>query len=171
MAGTGTDVLLLNADCFVEPGFLAAATARLREPGVGSVAPRLVRALGPAPEQRLDALDAAGMTVDRRRKNGLVGHGRPALAHDLAGECFGADGAAVLYRRETLDQCTVHGEVLDEDMERWASDVDLAWRARTLGWKCAYEPAAVAYHVRSYSPSTRPECLPGTGGCSFATGT
>ncbi|MGI8844608.1 MAG: glycosyltransferase family 2 protein [Thermoleophilaceae bacterium] len=155
VAGTGTDVLLLNADYFVEPGFLAAATARLREPGVGSVAPRLVRALGPAPEQRLDALDAAGMTVDRRRKNGLVGHGRPALAHDLAGECFGADGAAVLYRRETLDQCTVHGEVLDEDMERWASDVDLAWRARTLGWKCGYEPAAVAYHVRSYSPSTR----------------
>jgi len=153
--GDAEDVLLLNADCFVEPGFLATARARLGQPEVGSVAPRLLRTLGPAPEQQLDAIDAAGMTVDRRRKNLLVGHGRPALANDLSGECFGADGAAVLYRRETLEQCAVDGEVLDEDMQRWASDVDLAWRARTLGWKCVYEPAAVAYHVRTYSPSTR----------------
>lgn len=148
-------ILLLNADCFVEPGFLAAATARLREPGVGSVAPRLRRTLGPGHHQRLDAIDAAGVVVDRRRKNALVGHGRPALAYDQPGECFGADGAAVLYRREVLEQCSLDGEVLDEDMERWASDVDLAWRAATLGWKCVYEPGAVAYHVRTYSPSTR----------------
>ena len=29
------------------------------------------------------------------------------------------------------------------------------WRARLLGWRCAYEPRAVARHVRTYSPSTR----------------
>jgi GT2 family glycosyltransferase len=68
---------------------------------------------------------------------------------------FGADGAAALYRRETLEDCAVAGQVLDEDMELWASDVDLAWRARLRGWKCVYDPRAVAYHVRSYSPSTR----------------
>jgi GT2 family glycosyltransferase len=45
--------------------------------------------------------------------------------------------------------------VLDPAFERWASDVDLAWRARLLGWRCVYEPAAVAWHVRYYSPSTR----------------
>ena len=153
---TGGDaVLLLNADCLVEDGFLAAARPRLQEPGVGSVAPKLLRAASIDPLQPLDAIDAAGMVVDRRRKNTLVGHGRPALAYDRPGEAFGADGAAALYRRETLEECALDGEVLDEDFERWASDVDLAWRARTLGWKCVYEPAAVAYHVRSYSPSTR----------------
>jgi GT2 family glycosyltransferase len=45
--------------------------------------------------------------------------------------------------------------VLDEDFELWAADVDLAWRAQLLGWRAIYEPAAVAWHVRYYSPSTR----------------
>jgi GT2 family glycosyltransferase len=151
----GEAVLLLNADCYLEPGFLAIARPRLEEPGVGSVAPKLLRALGPDPGQRLDAIDAAGLVVDRRRKNALVGHGRPGLAYDRPGEAFGADGAAALYRREALEDCAIDGEVLDEDLERWASDVDLAWRARLLGWRCVYEPRATAYHVRYYSPSTR----------------
>jgi GT2 family glycosyltransferase len=159
--GDSEAVLLLNADCFLEPGFLAAAVARLGEPGVGSVAPKLVRTEGPEPEQRVDALDAAGMTIDRRRKNTLVGHGRPALAFDAPSEAFGADGAAVLYRRETLEDCRIEGDVFDRDMERWASDVDLAWRARLFGWRCVYEPRAVAYHVRYYSPSTRAAMPPG----------
>lgn len=152
---SGSAVLLLNPDCFLEPGFLAAARPRLEEPGIASVAPKLVRATGPLESDRLDALDAAGMVVDRRRKNTLVGHGRPSLAYDRAAEVFGADGAAVLYRREALEDCAPDGEVFDEDFERWASDVDLAWRARVLGWGSVYEPSAVAYHVRYYSPSTR----------------
>ena len=153
---TGGDaVLILNADCLLAPGFLAAALPRLAEPGVGSVAPKLIRAVGLGRGQRLDAIDAAGMVVDRRRKNGLVGHGRPSLAYDTPGEAFGADGAAALYRRETLEDCAVEGSVFDDSLERWASDADVAWRARVLGWRCVYEPRAVAHHVRSYSPSTR----------------
>jgi GT2 family glycosyltransferase len=152
---SGDAVLLLNADCFLEPGFLAAARPRLDEHRVGSVAPKLLRTTGPGPAVQLDVIDAAGMVVDRRRKNTLVGHGRPSLGYDEPAEVFGVDGAAALYRRETLERCAVEGEVLDPDFERWASDVDLAWRARLLGWKCVYEPGAVAYHVRLYSPSTR----------------
>jgi GT2 family glycosyltransferase len=95
------------------------------------------------------------MVVDRRRKNGLVGHGTPAARWTTPGEVFGADGAAALYRRETLEDCGIDGEVFDPDLQRWASDADVAWRARVLGWTCAYEPAALVYHVRTYSPSTR----------------
>jgi GT2 family glycosyltransferase len=146
-------VLLLNADCFVQPGFLAAALPRLAEPGVGSVAPRLIRALGPG--RQLQELDAAGMFIDHRRKNGLTGFGEPASAFGQACEVFGADGAAALYRRQTLEDCALGEEVLDEDMALWASDADLAWRAQLAGWRCVYEPAAVAHHIRTYSPSTR----------------
>jgi GT2 family glycosyltransferase len=150
----GEAVVLLNADCFLRPGFLAAALPRLREPGVGSVAPKLVRVAGP--EEGLGQIDTAGMYVDRHRKNGLVGHGRPASHFATASEVFGCDGAAAIYRRETLEDCAIGGrEVLDEDMELWASDADLAWRARLLGWRCVYEPRAVAGHIRTYSPSTR----------------
>jgi GT2 family glycosyltransferase len=154
-AATGDAVLLLNADCFLEPGFLAAARPRLDEPGVGMVAPKLIRTTGGSPSDHLDAIDCVGMVVDRRRKNNLAGHGRPSLSYDRPGPCFGPDGAAALYRRDMLADCAVGGPPLDEDFEKWAADVDLAWRAQILGWGCVYEPEAVAYHVRSYSPSTR----------------
>jgi GT2 family glycosyltransferase len=149
-------VLLLNADCVLEPGFLGAALPHLSDPRVGSVAPKLLRARRPEdPGPPLHQIDTAGMVVDRRRKNGLVGHAKPAAAYAATSPAFGADGAAALYRRETLADCVVGNEVLDEDMELWASDADLAWRAQLLGWRCVYEPAAVARHIRTYSPSTR----------------
>jgi GT2 family glycosyltransferase len=151
----GEAVLLLNADCFLEPEFLAAARPRLTEDRAGSVTPKLLRTLGPHAADRLDAIDCVGMVVDRRRKNNLAGHGSPALAYEEPGEAFGPDGAAALYRREMLDDCRLEGAVLDEALEKWASDVDLAWRARLLGWRSLYEPRAVAYHVRSYGPTTR----------------
>lgn len=154
-ACSGDAVALLQADTFVAPGYLAAALAALAAPGVGSVAPKLVRTLGPGPGERTDQLDTAGMVVDRRRKNNLVGHGTPAGRWSRPAEVFGADGAAALYRRETLEDCAISDEVFDPDLERWASDADVAWRARVLGWRSVYEPAAVVHHVRTYSPSTR----------------
>lgn len=155
LAATTGDVLLLNADCVLAPGFLAAATEALARGGVGSVAPKLVRATGMDPEDRLELLDTAGMRIDRRRKNGLVGHGEPASGRSRRAPAFGGDGACVLYRREVLDACAVGAEVLDEDMALWASDADLAWRAQLLGWGCTYEPRALAWHMRFYSPTTR----------------
>ncbi|WP_205696645.1 glycosyltransferase family 2 protein [Conexibacter sp. SYSU D00693] len=154
-ATSGPAVLVLNADCVLDPGFLAAAAPRLEDPAVGSVAPRLIRSTSMEPADRLDVLDAAGMTIDRRRKNSLVAHGEPASSRTTQGEAFGGDGACVLYRREVLDACAVGKEVFDEDMALWATDADLAWRARTLGWRCVYEPRAVGWHKRFYSPTTR----------------
>jgi GT2 family glycosyltransferase len=154
-AAAGDSVLLLNADCVLDAGFLAAARTQLSDPRVGSVAPKLLRAGGVEPSARLPVLDTAGMVVDRRRKNGLVGHNAPADWYASPAPAFGGDGAAVLYRRATLEDCAVEGEILDEDFELWAADADLAWRARLLGWECIYEPQAVAWHVRYYSPSTR----------------
>jgi GT2 family glycosyltransferase len=154
-ACTGDAVAFLQADTFVAPGYKAAALAALAEPGVGAVAPKLVRARGPEPGGRTQELDTAGMVVDRRRKNGLVGHGSPAAPWSRRAEVFGADGAAALYRREVLTAAGLGAEVFDPDLERWASDADLAWRARVLGWRAVYEPAALVHHVRAYSPSTR----------------
>ena len=156
-------VLFVQPDCFLSPGFVAAARPHLDDPSVGSIAPKLIRTEGPSEDERLDAMDTAGMNVDRRRKNGLVGHGRPSLAYDTPGEAFGADGAVALYRRAALDDVAVDGEVFDQDLvlfrdgvpADWAADADLAWRTRLLGWRCVYEPAAVAHHIRRYSPTNR----------------
>jgi GT2 family glycosyltransferase len=155
-AAQGDAVLLLNADCFLEPGFLEAARPHLDEQQrVGMVTPKLIRTTGGEPPDRLDAIDCVGMVVDRRRKNNLAGHGRPSLAYETPGPSFGPDGAAALYSKALLDDCAIDGKPLDETFEKWAVDVDLAWRAQIFGWSAAYEPSAVAYHVRSYSPSTR----------------
>jgi GT2 family glycosyltransferase len=154
-ATAGDAVLLLNADCVLDEGFLAAARPRLDEPGIGSVAPLLLRASGMEPADRSDIVDAAGMTIDRRRKNSLIGHGEPRARHERPGEVFGGDGACVLYRRETLAAIAVGAEVFDEDMALWASDADVAWRARNAGWRSRFEPRAVAWHVRFYSPGNR----------------
>ena len=156
-------ILFVQPDCFLAPGFVTAARRHLDDPGVGSVAPKLLRTAGPGRDQHLDAIDTAGMSLDRRRKNGLVGHGRPALAFDTVSEAFGADGAVALYRRRALDDAAAGGDVFDEDLvvihdgvpADWAADADLAWRARLMGWRCVYEPHAVAHHIRRYSPSTR----------------
>lgn len=148
-------VAFLQADTFIEPGYREACLAALEDPEVGAVAPKLLRTEGPAPEDRLPVIDAAGMSLDRRRKNGLVGHGSPAEGYAIPSEAFGADGAAATYRRQTLDDCAIGGEIFDENMPGWGCDADLAWRARLMGWRTRYEPAAVVHHIRTYSPTTR----------------
>jgi GT2 family glycosyltransferase len=148
-------VLLVNADCVLEPGALHALAAPLaRDPVLGSVAPKLVRDAAPG------RIDAAGMYLDRRRKNNVAAHNEPASAYERAGPVFGPDGACGLWRREALDDCAPDGEVFDEDLALWASDADLAWRARLLGWDSRYEPAARGRHVRFFSPSTRARVEP-----------
>jgi GT2 family glycosyltransferase len=148
-------VALLQADTFVAPGYREASLEALTDPGVGSVAPKLLRTTGPAAEDRLAIVDAAGMSLDRRRKNGLVGHGRPGSCYAVASEAFGADGAAAMYRRQALEDCAIGDEIFDENMPGWGCDADLAWRARLLGWRTRYEPTAVVHHIRNYSPTTR----------------
>ena len=155
MATEGAAVLLLNADCVLDDGFLAAARPQLDAAGGG---------LGRAAAHPRDAgwTPPTGSTCWTRRAWSSTGGARTGssatASRPRAGRrrgVFGGDGACVLYRREVLEACAVGGEVLDEDLALWASDVDLAWRARLLGWRCVYEPAAMAWHVRFYSPSTR----------------
>ena len=153
-------VAMLQADTFIAPGYLDACSAALSDPAVGSVAPKLVRALGPGENERLPMLDAAAMSFDRRRKNSLVGHGAPAAEFDVEAEVFGADGAAAVWRRAALEDCAVDGDYFDQNMPGWGCDADLAWRAQLLGWRSRYAPRAVVHHVRRFSPTTRATSLP-----------
>ena len=157
-------VLLVNADCVLDPRALDALRAHLDDPAVGAVAPKLLARAGG------DRIDAAAMTIDRRRRNNVVGHNRPATAHAAAAEVFGPDGACALWRRAALDDVAPDGEVFDEDLALWASDADLAWRARLRGWRTRYEPAArraARALLRPLDPRQRRR--PPTAACSSAT--
>jgi GT2 family glycosyltransferase len=153
-------VLILNADCFLEPGFCAAALDALEGDRIGAVQGKLIRTKGPRPQDRTREIDSVGIVFDRRHRNTIAGHGAPADAYSMPGPVFGPDGAAALWSRRALDEVAEGGEVFDTSMSAYATDADLAWRARLQGWRSVYTPQAVAYHVRTYSPSTRESVAP-----------
>ena len=45
--------------------------------------------------------------------------------------------------------------LFDEAFFAYREDADLAWRARNLGWRCLYVPAAVGFHKRVVLPENR----------------
>ncbi|MHB8324116.1 MAG: glycosyltransferase family 2 protein [Candidatus Dormibacteria bacterium] len=144
-ACTSELVLLCNLDVVLDPGFVAAAVARMKSASdIGSVGGRLRREEGG--ESRLDS---AGHRLHRsgwvsNRGHGELGEGR----YWPPEEVFGVSAAAALYRRSMLLDVAIHGEIFCEAFFAYLEDVDLDWRARWRGWRCFYEPAATASHRR-----------------------
>jgi GT2 family glycosyltransferase len=60
---------------------------------------------------------------------------------------FAANGAAPLYRREMFEDISLDGEYFCEDFFIYGEDHDLGWRAQLRGWKCIYNPKALAFHI------------------------
>jgi GT2 family glycosyltransferase len=84
------------------------------------------------------AIDVLGIAWDR------LG-GQPAEPTPATVEVFGPCAGAALYRRSLLEQ--IGG--FDEDYFLYLEDVDLAWRAQAVGWRCRFVPEALVYHVHS----------------------
>ncbi len=74
-------------------------------------------------------------------------------------EVFGAPGAAVLISQKMIAAVAPNGELFDADMFFYSEDTDLDWRARLQGFKCWYEPSAVAYHRGSLRESLNAQGL------------
>ena len=96
--------------------------------------------------RRPDTIDSAGIALDRA---GIAWDWRGGERDDPAEaervEIFGPCGGAALYRRTLLRQL----DGFDEDFFAYHEDVDLAWRARLLGWRCLLAPRARVLHVHS----------------------
>lgn len=144
--GVGELVLVLNADAWLDPGFLAAAVTHFADPKVGAVQGLVVRADDP---QRVDT---AGLEPRRNRAVRSRGADGPLVAVERVEQVWGVDGAVALYRRAALEDVAVppgpQGEVFDASFFAYKEDVDLAWRLRRRQWTTVYEPAARATHVR-----------------------
>jgi len=149
----GEYYLALNPDVSLLPGFVDALVSALEaHPRCGSATGKLLQALPKHPAW----IDSVGLMLDRSRHQYLRGRGEADQGRfDAPCEVFGADGAAPLYRRSMLEDVKVLGEYFDEAFFAYMEDVDLAWRARLLGWSAWYEPKAVAYHVRTFQPGRR----------------
>jgi GT2 family glycosyltransferase len=144
-------VLALNADTVLEPGCLALLLDALEaDPRLGGVQPRLLQlegdgeALDPAAARLYSAgqaLSADGRALER-------GAGQPQPPRrPAAHEVFGVCGAACLLRRQLFTDLGGY----DESYFAFYEDVDLNVRARIAGWRFAYVPEAVVWHVGNAS--------------------
>lgn len=155
-AGDSRFVLALNPDTRVEGDFVERLLEGAVEPDAGIVCGKLLRFDG-------RTIDSAGQLLGRSRRPLDRGYGRPdGGTWDRDEEVFGACGAAALYRRAMLDAVAdPGGEVFDEAFFAFGEDLDLAWRARRLGWRALYRHRAVAYHARGGSSAREPGPAPG----------
>ena len=136
-------VLALNPDTRLEADFLERLLPAFADPRVGIVGGKLLRF-------DESTLDSAGQLLARSRQPVDRGYGEPdAGQFDRDGEVFGICGAAALYRRTMLESVAdPGGQYFDESFFAFVEDLDLAWRARRLGWRALYCHRAVGYHAR-----------------------
>jgi GT2 family glycosyltransferase len=144
-AGRGA-VLFVNPDVVLDPAFCARAVSALdTDPRIGIVGGRLLRF-------DRTTIDSAGQFMTRSRRVLDRGYGGPdGPGMGSAGYVFSVCGAAMLCRRETIEDISVCGELFDESFFAFSEDFDIGWRARLAGWRAWYEPEAVGYHYRGGS--------------------
>jgi GT2 family glycosyltransferase len=136
-------ILVLNPDTRLEPRFLEELLPAFDDPHVGLAAGKLLRFDG-------ETLDSCGQLLARSRQPVDRGYGQNDRGQfDQDAVVFGVCGAAALYRRSMLESIADPDDVyFDERFFAFYEDLDLAWRARRLGWITVYRHAAVGYHAR-----------------------
>jgi GT2 family glycosyltransferase len=172
-------LVILNPDVGLFPDTVATMAKALdAEERQGIVTPKLLRAGAELEALTPPVLDAAGMilTANLRhfdRGSGEADHGR----YNSRKEVFGATGACLMISRECAHDLLLPSTVsdvpvwriypelregsesrvklFDEGFFAYREDADLSWRAGRRGWRCMYEPAAVATHVRVVTPERR----------------
>jgi GT2 family glycosyltransferase len=131
-------VATLNNDTEADPEWLGELVRALEaHPEAGSAASKLLLF------DRRDVIHSAG---DYYRLDGIPGNrgvwerddGRYARPEPVFGACAGA----AAYRRRMLEDVGL----FDESFFMYCEDVDLAFRAQLLGYRCIYVPTAVVYH-------------------------
>jgi GT2 family glycosyltransferase len=143
-------VMVLNADTVLEPGCVGALLGTLnRDPSLGGVQPLILQLEGDVPGSTADArIYSVGQALTRDGRAIEQGAGEPQEErHRVGGEVFGACGAACLLRKELFTECGGY----DEHYFAFYEDVDLNMRARIGGWRFAYVPEAVVWHVGNAS--------------------
>jgi GT2 family glycosyltransferase len=145
-------VLVLNADTVLEPGCIGLLLDALEaDPALGGAQPRILQledGAGPGPDPASARLYSAGQALLADGRAIEVGAGEPQPARRPGvHEVFGVCGAACLLRRELFTELGGY----DESYFAFYEDVDLNVRGRIAGWRFAYVPEAVVWHVGNAS--------------------
>ena len=135
----GTYIALLNNDTRADEAWLRELENTLAEQlSVGFCASKMLFA------DRPDIVNSIGIGFTQAGMAADIGYGQKdgdRFRHSRP--VFGACAGAAMYRKAMLNDIGI----FDEDFFMWYEDVDLSFRAQLAGYKCAYVPTAVIYHV------------------------
>lgn len=138
MAAKGEFVVLFNNDAFAEPDWLAQLIACAeQDEKIFSVSSLMLRYYEP------HLADDAGDYVNILGWACKTGDGLLASRYQTQRRCFCACGGAALYRKSILDEIGL----FDVNFFAYLEDVDIGWRAMSLGYKNIYCPKAVCRHI------------------------
>jgi GT2 family glycosyltransferase len=151
IAMAGSDyVLVLNPDVVLESDYISSLVAFMdKHPQVGSATGQLVLA------DRPDRMDSAGLALRLDRNAVDLAAGEPVSSWTESREVFGVSGAAAFYRMRMIEEVSYDGQFFDETYFAYKEDVDVAWRARHLGWSPWSVPEAKAKHRRGWQRKNR----------------
>ena len=137
-AAKGEYVALFNNDAFAEPDWLEQliATAE-QDKRIFAVSSLMIRHF------ERDLADDAGDYVTLLGFACKRGDGMKARRYTKPCRVFSACGGAALYRKSILDEIGL----FDETFFAYYEDVDISWRANSLGYKNVYCPTAKCYHI------------------------
>lgn len=134
----GEYVVLFNNDAFAQPDWLAQLIAMAdAEPRAFAVQSLMIRHF------ERDICDDAGDYVTLFGWACKRGDGMYWRRYTKPGRIFSACGGASLYRKSILDEIGL----FDELFFAYFEDVDISWRANSLGYKNVYCPTAKCYHI------------------------
>ncbi len=134
----GTYIALFNNDAFAEPDWLAELLKTAdADPRIFAVSSLMLRYAEPAlADDAGDYVTLLGFACKR-------GDGLKAGRYQKPCRVFSACGGAALYRKSILDEIGV----FDELFFAYYEDVDLSWRANSLGYQNRYCPTARCRHI------------------------
>ncbi len=155
----GRYVLILNSDVFFLDGFLEELVRTIeRDKKIGAVMGKLLQGY---PEDHGNIIDSTGVRIFRNRRTIDRGQGEKDKGqYDTVEPIFSPSGAAMLCRREMLEDIRMDGQYFDETFYAYKEELDLCWRARLFGWDMMYTPKAVAYHLRGWGKATKRRNIP-----------
>lgn len=142
----GEYILLLNNDAIADKNWISELikAAELNDK-IGMVASKILL------YTERDKINCTGTSIHTNGAAMLRDYYKKDTQSTEIEEVFGPNGAACLFKRELFKNVGYY----DEDYFMYSEETDLAWRARIAGWKCVYNPRAIAYHKFSVERSLR----------------
>ncbi|MBT6068503.1 glycosyltransferase family 2 protein [Candidatus Peregrinibacteria bacterium] len=157
----GEYIAIVNPDTTYEKDYFDTLIKVLEsDPKIGAITGKILKATQDSDSQPI--IDTTGLLAFRNRR--VVDRGQGVSDEgqfEKREEVFGVSGCIALYRRAALKDIELptfksskkktknsRYEVWDSDFFMYKEDIDISWRLNLRGWKCVYEPGAIAYHKR-----------------------